>query len=431
MRESRAIRFTVSLSTDISWPLASAPPRFNGKAGQFQHPFNFALLFVTDRLRASNQSIGIAKVARKFLYTIAALIIFVLAGAFVVRIYEKELTEFALVPTTKFEKQEVLATNIYDDPNMWFSMGKSGPDNPVRWQPQGAPKIEFPGQAAVFFVHPTSYMDKAHWNAPLNEPVSQDRAKLFLRGMASAFAPAGEIWAPRYRQAAIGAFLTTKPEGQEALNAAYQDVLLAFDSFVAKVQKDRPIILAGHSQGALHLTHLLKDRIAGKAIAKRIVAAYVVGWPVSTATDIEQMGMQPCASPDATGCLISWQSFAEPADYQRIVDVYDSTTGFDGNSRAGTPLVCTNPLTGGAAPEAKAEANRGTLVPSSDLQSGELVTGAVPARCDERGFLLIGNPPKMGPYVLPGNNYHVYDYPLFWTNVREDVLWRLGKFLER
>jgi hypothetical protein len=370
-------------------------------------------------------------VARKFLYVVAALIILVLTGAFIVRAYEKELTEFAFVPTTKFEKQESLATNIYDDPNMWFSMGKSGADNPVRWQPEGAPETRIPGQAATFFIHPTSYMDKAHWNAPLNEPVSQDRAKLFLRGMASAFSPAGEIWAPRYRQAAIGAFLTTKPEGEEALRAAYQDVLLAFDSFVAKVQKDRPIILAGHSQGALHLTHLLKDRIAGKAIAKRIVATYVVGWPVSSVTDLGPMGVQPCASPDATGCLMSWQSYAEPADYQRIVEVYDSTTGFDGNSRANTPLVCTNPLTGGAAPDAAAEANLGTLRPSDDLKSGALIPGAVPARCDPRGFLLVGNPPKLGPYVLPGNNYHVYDYPLFWANVRADVLWRLQKFMAR
>jgi hypothetical protein len=241
--------------------------------------------------------------------------------------------------------------------------------------------------------------------------------------------PAGEIWAPRYRQAAIGAFLTTKPEGQQALNAAYQDVLLAFDSFMAKVQKDRPIILAGHSQGALHLTHLLKDRIAGKPLARRIVAAYVVGWPVSMTTDLDAMGIEACTSPDQTGCLMSWQSYAEPADYKRIVEVYDSTIGFDGNPRAGSPIVCTNPLNGGAEPQAPMLANLGTLRPANDLKSGELVPAAVPARCDERGFLLIGNPPELGPYVLPGNNYHVYDYPLFWANVRQDVMWRLQKFL--
>jgi len=32
------------------------------------------------------------------------------------------------------------------------------------------------------------------------------------------------MWAPRYRQAAIGAFLTTKPEGQQALDAANTDL---------------------------------------------------------------------------------------------------------------------------------------------------------------------------------------------------------------
>ena len=366
----------------------------------------------------------------KFLYFVAGMIVLVLTGAFVVRVYEKELTEYALVPDTKFEKQKALATNIYDEPKMWFAMGRNvGPENPVKFVPRGAPETKAPGQAAIFFIHPTSYMEKTHWNAPLDDQLSQDRAKLFLRGMASAFAPSGEIWAPRYRQAAIGAFLTTKPEGQQALNAAYQDVLQSFDAFIAKVQKDRPIILAGHSQGALHLTHLLKDRVAGKAIAKRIVAAYAVGWPVSAINDVAAMGMQPCTAPDQTGCLISWQSYAEPADYARITELYDSTTGFDGNPRKGTPLVCTNPLNGGSAPEAPMESNLGTLRPSSDLQSGELVAKAVPARCDERGFLLIGDPPKMGPYVLPGNNYHVYDYPLFWANVRADALGRVQRFL--
>jgi hypothetical protein len=37
----------------------------------------------------------------------------------------------------------------------------------------------------------------------------------------------------------------------------------------------------------------------------------------------------------------------------------------------------------------------------------------------------------MGPYVLPGNNYHVYDYPLFWSNVRADALWRTQKYLAK
>ncbi len=69
--------------------------------------------------------------------------------------------------------------------------------------------------------------------------------------------------------------------------------------------------------------------------------------------------------------------------------------------------------------------NLGTLVPSDDLTTGELVAGAVPARCSENGLLLVGDPPELGPYVLPGNNYHVYDIPLFWRNLQEDVVRRV------
>jgi hypothetical protein len=73
----------------------------------------------------------------------------------------------------------------------------------------------------------------------------------------------------------------------------------------------------------------------------------------------------------------------------------------------------------------------GTLKPNGDLSAGELIKGAIPARCDRNGFLLIGDPPDMGPYRLPGNNYHVYDYPLFWANIRVDALGRLAKFLKK
>lgn len=372
--------------------------------------------------------------ARKFLYIVAVLIVLVIAGGFAFSIYQDELTDFAigqLEPTVKFEKQEALAENVYDDPGMWFSRGQQQANNPASWQPVGAPEIEVPGSAAIFFIHPTSFMARTHWNAPLDDQESQDRARLFLRGLATPFAAAGQVWAPRYRQAGIFAFLTTKPEGAAALDDAYQDILLAFDHFTKNVQKDRPIILAGHSQGALHLTHLLKDRVAGKPIAKRIVAAYIVGWPVSVETDIPAMGLPVCASPDQTGCVMGWESYAEPARYGKILELYNATIGFDGNPRKDTPILCTNPLNGGSAPEAEASANLGTLKPSSDMSTGELIPATVPARCDDKGFLLIGEPVEMGPYVLPGNNYHVYDIPLFWANVRADALWRVQKFLAK
>jgi len=373
---------------------------------------------------------------RKFLYFVAGITILVILGAFVFRIYGQELLETVFVPDVAFEEQIALETNIYADVPMWFSRPELKKRNPALWLPTGfsdKPSEILSGEdrAAIFFVHPTSYVSNDRWNAPLDHGESQARARIFLRGQASAFSHVGDIWAPRYRQATIGAFLTEKPEGQLALDAAYQDVLAAFDYFIAKIPQDQPIILAGHSQGSLHLTNLLKDRVASTPLANRIVAAYIVGWPVSVEADVPAMGLPICETADQIQCLLSWESFAEPADYGRIIEIYDMTIGFNGQPRKDTKLLCTNPINGDVGSMAPAEDNLGTLVPNNDLSDGSLVEKAVPARCDERGFLLIGDPPELGPYALPGNNYHVYDYSLFWRNIRADVKRRMDIFQAR
>ena len=362
---------------------------------------------------------------RKFLYFVAFIIVLMLLAAATYRLFGKELMEIAFVPKTEYVQQSKVETSAYADSNMWFSRPEIRSGNPALWTPDGHSPTQN-AEAAVFFIHPTSYLGREYWNAPIDDKESQDRAKLFLRGQASTFNASGEIWAPKYRQAAFGSFLTDKPEAKQALEAAYADVLSAFDYFVSQQGENRPIILAGHSQGGLHLTNLLRDRVAGTALANRIVAAYVVGWPVSMETDIIALGLPACEAYGQSGCVLSWESFAEPADYAQVIDAFDSTTGFNERPRKGTKLMCTNPLNGALDGEAAADMNLGTLVPNEQLNQAGLVAKSVSARCDDRGFLLIGDPPEVGPYVLPGNNYHVYDFSLFWANIRQDVAARLA-----
>ncbi|WP_210358061.1 MULTISPECIES: DUF3089 domain-containing protein [Sphingomonas] len=365
--------------------------------------------------------------ARKFLYVIAVLIALVLAAGIAYRYYGAQLLRAALVPSETFRAQPGVTPATYREARMWIAR----PDiagNPALWAPAGYAPAEAPA-AAVFFIHPTSYIGRDHWNATLTEPETNARAAIFLRGQASAFNAAGEIWAPRYRQATFGAFLTSVADANRALDLAYRDVAAAFDAFLTQVDPKRPIILAGHSQGALHLTRLLREKVAGKPLARRIVAVYVVGWPVSKATDLAALGLPECTRADQAGCLLSWQSFAEPADPSLILETYDRTIGFDGRPRKDTPMVCTNPLTGTADATAPASENLGTLFPSADLSTAAIAPGKVPAACQGRGLLMIGaSPPDLGNYVLPGNNYHVYDYSLFWANVRADADRRLAAF---
>jgi hypothetical protein len=368
--------------------------------------------------------------ARKFLYLIAALIGVALVFSLVYRLFGDQMLRVAMVPGRSFAQPAVEPANAYASADMWIARPDE-PQNPALWLPPGVtagPR----GPAAVFFVHPTSYLSRSAWNAPLDDRDANDRAALLVRGQASAFAAAGEVWAPRYRQATFGAFLTQEADAKRAIDAAYTDVLAAFDSFVGTIPKGQPIILAGHSQGSLHILRLLKDRVAGKPVAKRVVAAYIIGWPVAVLADLHATGLSECSGPDATGCILSWQSFAEPAEPGSVLDTFDASTGLTGTSRKGQRMICTNPLTGTPDSAAPASANLGTVVPSADLKTATFIRSAVPARCDGgRGLLLIGEPPKMGPYVLPGNNYHVYDYSLFWANIRADAARRVAAFTRK
>lgn len=390
---------------------------------------------------------------RSFLYAIAILTVLVLATLFALRLYSDELTEIALVPETDFTAQDPLAGNAYEDPDMWFSrpgMGES--KDPARWQPAvredseegdslfversstqskaaSEPAVELAGElagdqpetlpVAVFFVHPSSFYQRNAWNAPLGDEESQTRARLMVRGMASVFNRASEIWVPRYRQATFGAYLTDAPAAAQAIDAAYADVVQAFDYFLSSVAPSTPIVLAGHSQGAQHITRLVQER--GAELSKRIVTVYAIGWPISITRDLSALPLSACANPAQSGCIVSYASFAEPANPGQLLRRYQSTPGLDGQSRGDSPILCSNPLTGMIGGSADRTRNLGTLVPDVDLSDGELVAGAVPARCAENGLLLIGDPPELGEYVLPGNNYHVYDIPLFWKNLQVDV----------
>jgi hypothetical protein len=374
--------------------------------------------------------------AQRFLWVVAGLAMLFIAGAFAYRIFEAELMRWAMVPKVEFREvplpEGLPEGSTYVRRDLWIARPDI-PGNPSLWAPRGFAPAPAP-RASVFFIHPTSFLESTAWNAGLDDEESQQRAALFVRSQASAFNSVGAIWAPRYRQAAFGAFLTTEDNARRALDFAYRDVLAAYEEFLRQAPQGRPIVLAGHSQGSLHLMRLLEERVRGAPEARRIAAAYVIGWPVSETADLPALPLPPCERADQAHCVLSWQSFAEPADPEMVTDVYDASTGPGGVSRAGSPMLCVNPLTGARGGAAPREANLGTLVPNDDFSDATFTPRAVPARCDLRGFLLIGDNdalPEMGRYALPGNNYHVYDYALFWANLRADAERRLAAFEAR
>lgn len=389
--------------------------------------------------------------ARIFLYLIAIVIVLILLAGVAWTLFQDELLEMALVPSETIEMLEEVQDQAYANQVMWL-IRPDIENPPSNWLPEGygeetedAADADGAEEAAqtpepvfidedqpripVFYVLPTTYLDRDRWNAPLNSPAARPRQELFAASQASAFNAVGEIWAPLYRQAVIGAFLTDHRNAEVALRFAYQDVEAAFEYFLSEIGEDQPFILAGHSQGGLHLATLLHERIAGTPVADRIVAAYVIGWPISVEADLPALPLSACAQPASSNCIIAFQSFAEPADPHQIMRIYDDSIGYTGASRRDTAMLCVNPLTGSQNGEAAADANLGAIVPNDDMNNASLTPGLIPARCDDQGLLLVGQPPEaFGRYVLPGNNYHVFDFLLFWSNLRNDAARRVNAY---
>ncbi len=360
--------------------------------------------------------------ARRFLIIVFIFTLLVVAGAFAIFQWGGNVLLRQATPKGHFEAAQAGSGPDYSQRDSWIARPDMA-DDPSEWLPRGiteGPK----GDAAVFFIHPTTYLATDRWNAPLHPPAdTESRTRLFVQSQASAFNGAGQVWAPRYRQAAYGAFLLNSEDAEKALNFAYADVKAAFDEFLRRVPSDRPIILAGHSQGALHLSRLLADY--GARLRSRIVAAYVVGWPLSVTADVPSMGLPPCTRPDETACILSWQTYSEPANPKFILDQWDDTSGPNGVKRERKDMLCVNPVSGAKDGVAPANAAAGSLIPSANFTTASIANGLT-ARCDN-GLLMIGGQiPPLGTYVLPGNNYHAYDYALFWGAIRADAQRRLA-----
>lgn len=372
--------------------------------------------------------------ARRFLWVIAILVILVIVGLIGYWLFGVQIMRAALAPTVPFSAQAAGPAPDYASPASWASH-PTRKDNPARWTPDGYTPAPRPA-IGVFFIPPTSAFDRDRWNAGLTGSDADTRADeqrdKFLRFQASPFNGLGEIWAPRYRQAVFGVFLTDKPDAQKALDLAYADVAQAFDAFLAAQPSDRPLVLAGHSQGSLHLMRLLHEKVAGTPTAARIIAVYMPGWPVSVEADLPALGLPPCASEEMTGCLMAWQSFADPMDIKPIRETFDAGPGLTGKPRKGSGMLCTNPLSGdtGGRP-VSASRNLGSLVPNADFSGGNLVAGGLGAQCLPTGVLSIGAPPaEFTAFILPGNNFHVYDIPLFWANLRADMERRAAAYAQ-
>jgi len=279
--------------------------------------------------------------------------------------------------------------------------------------------------ADLFYIHPTTFRSD-QWNQDMSDPQAREWVDVSVTTrQASAFADCCRRFMPRYRQASSRAFVERDGEGRRAYDLAYQDVRTAFRAFIAHHSRGRPFILAGHSQGALHGLRLIREEISGTPLMKRLVVAYLpgVGMPLGGLPS----DLPPCAEPESTGCIASWNSFTPDADTGSYVSRSVRDYGIEGRDPT---LLCVNPLSFSLArPEAGFDSSSGALPgPAAGGALPPLVPGAVAARC-EGGVLRVTVRPGLSVEQLPGGNLHMNDIAFFWADIAANarlrvVAWR-------
>lgn len=323
----------------------------------------------------------------------------------------------AVRPRAPFDPAAVPPPPRYEDDSAWSAL-------PGRDDAAVAPIATLARlaetEADVFYVHPTSYVG-SRWNASLDDAaVNAATDAGATRIQATVFGGCCAVWAPRYRQANITAFTDPSESGARAIALAGDDVIAAFRYFVEHATPGRPFVIAGHSQGSTLAARLLEEVVAPSPLRARLVAAYLIGSPL---TEAKAASILPvCAEAAQTGCIVAFNA-RSPA-YR---------DGLEPEPKTGR--LCVNPLSWRHDEEpAAAERNHGAVFFDGDATPVPQ-PGFASARCRD-GALLVemnGTPPRDFPsrlldHALGAGNYHPLEYGLFFVDLRENAALRVATF---
>ncbi|MBI1781484.1 MAG: DUF3089 domain-containing protein [Sphingobacteriales bacterium] len=317
----------------------------------------------------------------------------------------------------KFSK--TYKTNIPGDrpdySNLYYWAAHPGKKDPGDSVPSPLKNEVIDTSVDVFFIHPTTYMQKdfpeGQNNADINDAelnAKTDYTSILYQ--ASVFNSSARIFAPRYRQAHISAFFDmNKEEAAKVFDTAYADIKSAFEYYLQHYNNGRPIIIASHSQGTLHTGRLLKEFFERKALQNQLVIAYLIGMPVSKDYFTQ---LQPCKDSTSTGCFVSWRTLKKG-----YVPFYVK--------KETTPSFVTNPLTWTSdTVYASKQLNKAAIL----WRFNKLLPQATSAQIHEN-VLWISKPKIPFGFLVNIKNFHPGDINLFYMNIRQNVKTRIHSYL--
>ncbi|MBS1631038.1 MAG: DUF3089 domain-containing protein [Bacteroidetes bacterium] len=271
--------------------------------------------------------------------------------------------------------------------------------------------------ADVFFIHPTTYTKYGkglvkNMNAGIdNSFINAKTDYSTILYQASVFNSQCRVFAPRYRQAHLSAFFTKDTlKADKALELAYSDIKTAFEFYLKKWNQGRPIIIAGHSQGALLAEKLLKEFFENKPLKNQLVVAYIPGWPVPKEFFTS---LKMCTDSLQTGCVCSWRTLKR--NYLPRYIKKDT-----GNYYVTNPLTWTTD-----SGYASRLLNEGSVF----LKFNKIRKNSTDAQVNsKKGILWIRKPKFPLNFLYPSKNYHPGDINIFYLNIRRNIALRIHSF---
>ena len=307
-----------------------------------------------------------------------------------------------------------------------------------------------------FYVHPTGFYLK-EWNAPLDlESSAYDRVDLTLATQASAYSSGCNIYAPHYRQATYAAIATNQADNSlKALNLAYEDIKNAFDYYLKNFNEDKPFILASHSQGSLHCQRLITEKAFKNVFKSRMIAAYLIGYPLEKKLLIDNH-YKASDSPIDTGCIIQFCTVGVGASSLSLGGIKKRLKywKFNGESYALdeiNDLASTNPVSWDGGQDWSVVPKESFIMPRVTGKSVYFNFSAVNKTSPKITEIKFAADQNMdirlrddglieskGPTIerilkrdITGNrDLHIWDYQLFWGQLRENSQKRIKEFLK-
>lgn len=215
----------------------------------------------------------------------------------------------------------------------------------------------------------------------------------------SMFGDSVNFFSPFYRQFTVSSMKQTPETWTAVRTEASKDACAAFRYYLRHLNHGRPFILAGFSQGSMHLLDALKEMDADAY--SRMVAAYCMGYRLSR-EELECANIKPAQDETERGVILSFNSVADTCAIWPLVS--------EGAA------VCTNPLN-----------CRTDDAPAQLIFQGDTLTVSVELT---RNVLLVEGKhmdayrfPPLADFCKPGNLHH-WDLLFYRDAIHHDALQR-------